>query len=81
MALASQFKWNLHHLDVKSAYPNGEIKEETYVAQPEVFVKNGKEDYVLRLKNALYGLKKAPRAWNYKLDETLSFIGFKKECK
>ena len=35
MALAAQSKWNLHHLDVKSAVINGEIKEEIYVAQPK----------------------------------------------
>ena len=53
MALSTQFKWNLHHLDVKSAYLNGEIKEEVYVAQPKGFVKKGKEKYVLRLKKGL----------------------------
>ena len=33
MELAEKFNWNLHHLDVKSAIVNGEIKEEVYVAQ------------------------------------------------
>ena len=33
LALTTQFKWNLHHLDVKSSVVNGEIKEEVYVAQ------------------------------------------------
>ena len=30
IALAAQLKWNLHHLDVKSAFLNGEIEEEIY---------------------------------------------------
>ena len=49
MALAAQFKWNLYHLDVKSAFLNGEIKEEIYVAQPEGFIRKGMENYVLKL--------------------------------
>ena len=76
IALTAQLKWELHHLDVKSAFLNGEIKEEVYVHQPKGFIKKGKEDYVLRLRKALYGLKQAPRAWNSKLDNTLRSIGF-----
>ena len=56
IALETQFKWNLHHLDVKSTFLNGEIKEEVCVAQPKGFIKKGKEDYGLRLKKALYVL-------------------------
>ena len=66
IALAAQECWSLHHLDVKSAFLNGEIKEEIYVSQPEGYVKEGKEEWVLKLNKALYGLKQAPRAWNAK---------------
>ena len=76
IALAAQFKWNLHHLDVKSAFLNGKIEEEIYVDQPAGFIKEGKEDYVLKLKKALYGLKQAPRACNCKLDNTLKSMDF-----
>ena len=76
IALAAQLKWNLHHLDVKSAFLNSEIEEEIYLNQPEGFIKKAKEDYVLKLKKALYGLKQAPRACNYKLDDTLKSRGF-----
>ena len=76
IAMAAQFKWNLHYLDVKSAFLNQYIEEDIYVDQPEGFVKEGKETFVLKLRKALYGLKQAPRAWNNKLDETLKSIGF-----
>ena len=33
---------------------------------------------MLKLNNALYGLKQVPRAWNAKLDDTLKNIGFVK---
>ena len=39
IALATKHKWNLHQLDVKSAFLNGELKEEVYLVQPEGFVK------------------------------------------
>ena len=74
--MAAQFKWKLHHLDVKSAFLNGYIEEDIYVNQPEGFIKGGKESYVLKLRKALYSLRQAPRAWNSKLDVTLKSMGF-----
>jgi hypothetical protein len=76
LAVAAQEKWEVHHLDVKSAFLNGELTEEVYVRQPPGFVKNGEEGKVLRLKKALYGLRQAPRAWNAKLDMSLDSFGF-----
>ena len=48
------------------------------MSQPEVYVKEGKEEWVLKLNKVLYGLKQAPRAWNAKIDNTLKSIGFVK---
>ncbi|GJY53607.1 retrovirus-related pol polyprotein from transposon TNT 1-94 [Tanacetum coccineum] len=50
-------------MDVKSAFLNGFINEEVYVAQPSGFIDFQKPKYVYKLKKALYGLKKAPKAW------------------
>ena len=38
IALATQKKWSLYQLDVKSAFLNRVLKEEVYVEQPEGFV-------------------------------------------
>jgi hypothetical protein len=46
------------------------------VKQPSGFVVAGREDQVLRLKKALYGLHQSPIAWNQKLDSTLVAHGF-----
>jgi hypothetical protein len=56
LALAANRGWQIHHLDVKSAFLHGVLEEEVYVQQPEGYVVKGKEDYVLRLNKALYGL-------------------------
>lgn len=42
------------------------------------FINAGKEDKVLRLKKAVYGLRQAPREWNAKLDTSLVSLGFEK---
>jgi hypothetical protein len=63
-ALAAQEGWRVHHMDVKSAFLNGNLKEEVYVHQPSGFAIPGKEGKVLRLRKALYGLRQAPQAWN-----------------
>jgi hypothetical protein len=76
LALAAQEGWHVHHMDVKSAFLNGDLKEEVYVHQPPGFAIPGKEGKVLRLRKALYGLRQAPIAWNAKLDSTLKGMGF-----
>jgi hypothetical protein len=76
LALAAQERWMVHHLDVKYAFLNGELKEEVYVTQPPGFEKKGQEHRVYRFSKALYGMRQAPRVWNIKLDNTLQKIGF-----
>jgi hypothetical protein len=68
----------VHHMDVKSAFLNGDLQKEVYVAQPPGFVQEGQESKVLRLRKALYGLRRAPRAWNTKLDNTPLSLGFQR---
>jgi hypothetical protein len=75
-ALAAQEGWRVHHMDVKSTFLNGDLKEEVYVHQPLGFAIPDKEDKVLRLRKTLYGLRQASRAWNTKLDSTLKGMGF-----
>nr|GEZ34624.1 retrovirus-related Pol polyprotein from transposon TNT 1-94 [Tanacetum cinerariifolium] len=55
--------FKVFQMDVKSAFLNGFINEEVYVAQPPGFIDFEKSDHVYKLKKALYGFKQAPKAW------------------
>eukprot|EP00253_Pinus_taeda_P036060 PITA_36060 len=76
LALATQFKWKVHQIDVKSAFLNGDLQEEVYMTQPPGFKIAGQEQKVRRLAKALYGLKQAPGAWYMKIDQYLTDHGF-----
>lgn len=76
LALEAHGGWQVHHMDVKSAFLNGDLEEEVYVQQPPRYICDGEEQKVLRLRKAFYGLRQAPRAWNAKLDTSLVSLGF-----
>jgi hypothetical protein len=76
VALAAHHDWELHQMDVKSAYLNGDLEEDIYMEQPEGYVTAGKEQLVCKLVKSLYGLKQAGRTWHLKIDVALKRQGF-----
>nr|GFA09740.1 hypothetical protein [Tanacetum cinerariifolium]GFA09752.1 hypothetical protein [Tanacetum cinerariifolium] len=78
IANAARRNMTIYQMDVKTAFLNGELKEEVYVSQPESFVDPDHPTYVYRLKKALYGLKQAPRAWYDTLSRFLLDNNFSK---
>ena len=78
ISLATKHNWKIHRLDVKTAFLNGDLKEEVYLVQPEGFIKKVQEHLVCRLRKALYGLKYAPRSWYVKIDSFIYHKGFVK---
>nr|GEU29561.1 retrovirus-related Pol polyprotein from transposon TNT 1-94 [Tanacetum cinerariifolium] len=61
IANAASKNMTIYQMDVKTAFLNGELKEEVYVSQPKGFVDSNNPTHVYRLKKALYGLKQDPR--------------------
>ena len=68
--------WEIHQMDIKTAFLNKVIAEEVYIEQPEGFETREKKSHVCKLKKALYGLKQAPRAWYGRIDGYLQHMGF-----
>ncbi|GJT13422.1 retrovirus-related pol polyprotein from transposon TNT 1-94 [Tanacetum coccineum] len=63
IANAASKNMTIYQIDVKTAFLNGELKEEVYVSQLEGFVDPDHPTHVYLLKKALYGLKQALRAY------------------
>nr|GEU91155.1 retrovirus-related Pol polyprotein from transposon TNT 1-94 [Tanacetum cinerariifolium] len=78
IAYAAQKSFLVFQMDVKTAFLNGPLKEEVYVAQPDGFVDPDHPEKVYRLRKALYGLNQAPRAWYDELSKFLISKGFTK---
>nr|GEY27502.1 retrovirus-related Pol polyprotein from transposon TNT 1-94 [Tanacetum cinerariifolium] len=78
IAYAAHKSFVIYQMDVKTAFLNGPLKDEIYVAQPDGFVDPDHPEKVYRLRKALYGLKQAPRAWYDELLKFLTSKGFTK---
>ena len=78
MALVAHYDLELHQMDVKTAFLNGDLEEDVYMDQPVGFTEEGKEHMVCKLKRSIYGLKQASRQWYLKFNDTIVSFGFKK---
>ena len=81
LAIAALRNLEVHQMDVKTAFLNGDLEEEIYMEQPEGCVAPGQEKKVCKLVKSLYGLKQAPKQWHKKFDDVMLSNGFKiNEC-
>ncbi|GKE00619.1 retrovirus-related pol polyprotein from transposon TNT 1-94, partial [Tanacetum coccineum] len=78
LAYAAHMNIVVYQMDVKTAFLNGNLREEVYVSQSDGFVDPDNPNHVYKLKKALYGLKQAPRAWYDMLSSFLISQDFSK---
>ncbi|KAH9679437.1 hypothetical protein KPL71_026134 [Citrus sinensis] len=76
MALVAHFDLELHQMDVKTAFLNGDIEEIIYMVQPENFVLGDSKKMVCKLTKSIYGLKQASRQWYFKFHQIIISYGF-----
>jgi hypothetical protein len=75
LSLTAIHDWELRHIDIKTAYLNGILKEDIYMRRPEILGPG-----YWHLKKMIYGLKQSGREWYTDLDQTYKSIGFVR-CK
>ena len=75
---STQQDWEIHQVDVKSAYLNAPLKEEVYMVPPAGLLTPGEEGFICKLKKVLYGLKQAGCKWQKILTVVMmNDLGFK----
>jgi len=75
MAMAAEDDLEVHQLDIKTAFLQGELAELVYIEQPQGY-EEGSSNMCCLLKKAIYGLKQAPRTWHTRLSQELESMGF-----
>src|SRR5258707_9122911 len=78
LALAALENWEIHQMDVKSAFLNGILNKEIYMEEPQGFIAAKQENKGCRLKRSVYGLKQASHTWNQQFHGVLTTLGFER---
>jgi transposase InsO family protein len=78
LAIAGHRGWTVRHLDVATAFLNGQLQEDVYVVQPQGFVDPTRPHHVCKLDKALYGLRQSPRCWYLNIDTRIQRLGLTK---
>lgn len=74
IGLAAVLDWEIHQLDIRSAFLNADIEEEIFIQQPIGFEQPNK---VCRLNKAIYGLKQSARQWQRRLAEAMTKLNLR----
>ena len=77
MALVAYYDLEIHQIDVKITFLNGDLEEDVYVDQPRGFSMEGESQMVCKLKTSINGLKQAFRQWYIKFNTIIISFGFK----
>ena len=79
IAMANRLRMEMHQIDIKGAYLNGELNdnEVLYMQHPPRYKAPDTGTRVLRLVKTLYGLKQSGHRWYQKLSSVFLSLGFK----
>jgi hypothetical protein len=77
MVLVMHYDLELHQIDIKTTFLNGDLLANVYMAQPKDFAVKEKEHMRCHLEKSIYGLKQASRLWYLKFDKIIRNFGFK----
>lgn len=76
LAIAAEEDLEIHHMDVDTAFLNGDLHEEVFMSQPPGFIDPKHPRKVCLLKKAVPGLKQSAKEWNTKFCKTMHELGF-----
>jgi ATP-binding cassette subfamily B (MDR/TAP) protein 1 len=74
VSLRATLDLEIHQMDVKCAFLNGDLDENIYMLQLKGNEVAKLKNFVYKLHKAIYGFKQAQRVWNMRID------GFLKSC-
>ena len=77
LTIVAHFDLELHQMDKRITFLNGDLVEDVYMSQPIGFEEVGKDHMICKLQKSIYGLKQASRQWFLKFDEVVITNGFK----
>ncbi|CAM8949180.1 unnamed protein product [Rhodiola kirilowii] len=76
LAMTKVYDWELHQMDVKTAFLHGNLNETIYMSQPPGFIDKTHPNHVCMLLKSIYGLKQSPRQWNIKFNSCMLALNF-----
>ena len=79
MAMMAHFHLELHQMDVRTTFLNGDLVENVYMSQHNSFEEVGKEYMVWKLQKSIYGLKQVFRQRYVKFEEVVIANSFKED--
>ena len=79
MVFMAHYDLEIHQMDVKTTFLNGDLYENDYMAQPKRFCRGRKEHMGCRLQKSIYGLKVCLQTLVLKLMKTIRKFRFFKE--
>jgi len=79
LAIACHQDFEIEQMDVVTTFLNADVELDIYMEQPQGFVvlSPSGDRLICHLRKVLYGIRKAPRAWNALLTSWLISRGFK----